>query len=161
MIERAAGEQMRAAWSCRTWRDSARLCRMSWTAMVTAHGDEVSEIQGHEDPRADEPFTFGSIWGVYGVGSRIRDPRAVARNLLGPLLPLALEREPKLYELIEWNGGSPGGHIGVVSLASRRTATLLQSALRADGHACVFSRDDSYLRTVFGQGATTRRHRSR
>ncbi len=117
--------------------------------MIEDHGTEIAEIQGRDDPSAAARFSFGSIWGLYGVASWIPDPRGVAYNILRRALPGALKREPKLEGRVEWGGSSPGGNVDVVSLTDSKAAALLQAALTAIGHRYRFYRGDSYLRRVF------------
>lgn len=128
-----AKERLEAAWRCKTWGEIARLSGLTWTAFVKERREDLVEILGQDKLRAATPLMFGELWGNYAVVGDIQDPRQCAYDFLRANVPADVLNDPRLNGLLEWSGGSPGGHIEVVTSRHPRGFLLLRQVLHGAG----------------------------
>ena len=150
IVTSRAAEKISAAHNCRTWGEYAALCGKPWEEMLEDFGRELQELTGRDDPGREAPFKFARIHGLYYVGDLLDDPRTDAYEILLKL-PRTVRQDARLENLIEWSGGSPGGHLSAVTARNAEAVDLLQQVLREAGYdGYRFERDDHLICQIMG-----------
>ena len=150
IVTRDAAEKLSAARDCRTWGEYADLCGKRWDDFLEDYGGEVQDVTGLEEPGPDAPFEFDRIYGLYYAGDLIPEPRTAAYEVLVKL-PRAVRQDSRLGDLLEWNGGSPAGHIASVTAQSEEAIRLFERIIHEAGHGRYrFERNDTLVDRVAG-----------
>jgi hypothetical protein len=126
---------------CRTWGEYAELRRMSWPEMIQDY-----ELDGLS---AESPFRLGEQPETEFILEGLLDPRTDAYDVLTEGLPAEIRRDPRLEGVIEWNHGSPAGHLESLEALNEDGIRLLERLAHEAGRKdYVFRRDDALIQDL-------------
>jgi hypothetical protein len=147
LLEKETAHKQKRSLDCSTWGEYVQLAGLEWKTFIDEWSESLRRIaSGEVNP--DTPVDLREIKGQHNIGNLIRDPRAVAREILP--MDIDYSEDPALAEHLSMERGSPGPNVGVVTATAADAFECLETVLHRKGHdEFSIEQDESLVRNAY------------